>query len=67
MKDRAGNELKVGDRVLFLVAGRSNSRLEWGSVAGFTRKMVEIEFNTGYSMDTFRRHPASVVLPAKRD
>jgi hypothetical protein len=63
MKDRAGNELTVGDRVLYLVPGTSNSRLEWGTVAGFTKKMVEVEVETRWGLETVRRMPASVVLP----
>jgi hypothetical protein len=63
VKDRAGTELSIGDRVLFLVAGTSNSRLEWGTVAGFTPKMVEIEHQSYSGLDTVRRNPNSVVLP----
>lgn len=59
MRDRAGNELAVGDRVLYLEPGRSTSRLVWGVIIRFTPEMVVFEDKFGY----LRRHPASVVKP----
>lgn len=65
MKDRAGNELKVGDRVLYLVPGRSTSWLEWGMVESFTPKKVRIQPDKKRSWTTepVLREPSSVVKP----
>ena len=64
MKDRAGNELTVGDKVLYLVAGTSNSRLEWGVVDSFTPKKVRINPDRKSVLhDTVLREPGSVVKP----
>jgi len=72
MKDRAGNEMREGDRVLFLVPGRSNSRLEWGTVHSFTPKMVRvlpglIDNDARYKQDSVLREPRSVVIPRDKD
>lgn len=66
MKDRAGNNLVVGDAVLYLVPGRSNSWLSWGIVEGFTPKMVVIR-DTNKFTSVFRRDPNSVVKPYKEN
>lgn len=62
MKDRAGNELEPGDRVLYLEPGTSSSRLVWGTVDRFTPQMVVLQNRGGSQL---RRHPASVVKPFK--
>lgn len=64
MKDRAGNNLVIGDAVLYLQAGRSTSWLSWGIVEDFTPKMVVIRDNNKFN-DVFRRPPSSVVKPFK--
>jgi len=64
MKDRAGNELQVGDRVLTLEPGRSSSWLSWATVVGFTDKMVRVKFDKAI-LGTTVRNQASVVKPFK--
>lgn len=65
MKDRAGNELTIGDKVLYLVPGTSSSWLEWGEVDSFTPKKVRVSFINPYTRkrDTVLRDPRSVVIP----
>lgn len=63
MKDRAGNELTIGDKVLYLIPGTSSSWLGWGTVYGFTPKRVWI---TPWDKDVdhnILREPRSVVIP----
>jgi hypothetical protein len=61
MKDRAGNELKPGDRVLYLQSGTSTSWLVWGVVDSFTNKKIRVR-NEGDS-SLVLREPRAVVLP----
>lgn len=73
MKDFAGNELEVGDRVICLTAGRSTSWMIWGEVIGFTPQKVRIEYVSQNYTSTDGRHvfvksvtlrdPSGVVLP----
>jgi hypothetical protein len=64
MKDRAGNELEVGDHVLYLNPGTSTSWLVWGTVDSFTPKMVRlVPDKKGFLQDTLLRDPRSVVKP----
>lgn len=66
MKDRAGTELVEGDRVLYLNPGTSTSFLVWGTVVGFTPKMVRIEPEKKRILEnTVVRLPSSVVKPFK--
>lgn len=67
MKDRAGNELNVDDRVLYLTPGTSTSWLRWGTVVGFTAKMVRVKDDSDNFTyrDPILRNPSSVVKPAK--
>jgi RNase P/RNase MRP subunit p29 len=46
MKDAFGRELKVGDKVAYIVqTGRSATRLEEGTVVGFTETRIKIDYN----------------------
>ena len=64
MNDRAGTQLDIGDHVLYLEPGTSTSRLVWGTVEGFTPKMVRlVPDKKGFLQDTVLRHPSSVVFP----
>lgn len=65
MKDRAGNELNIGDRVLYLEPGRSTSRLVWGTIDSFTPQMVVFGVQKSWGLEKVRRHPESVVKPFK--
>ncbi len=66
MKDRAGNELTIGDRVLYLKPGTSSSWLVWGTVEGFTPKKVRVKPDgTGVLNEPVLREPRSVVKPFK--
>lgn len=65
MQDRAGNELQIGDKVLFLVPGTSTSWLEWGEVVRFTPKMVEVKYTQHGREHVSLRSNASVVKPFK--
>lgn len=62
MKDRAGNELEAGDKVLYLVPGTSTSWLEWGEVDSFTPQKVRVKDKRGVLI---LREPRSVVKPFK--
>lgn len=63
MKDRAGNNLSVGDKVLYLQAGTSTSRLVWGTIDSFTPKMVVFAVQESWGTEKIRRLPSSVVKP----
>lgn len=64
MKDRAGNELNVGDRVLYLQNGTSTSWLVWGTIDSFTPKLVRIiPEKKRFLEDTTLKEPKSVVIP----
>lgn len=42
MKDRIGNELEVGDLVLYVVSGRSSGDLSSGFITGMTPKFANV-------------------------
>lgn len=63
LNDRAGNELAVGEKVLFLKPGTSTSWLIWGDVLGFTPKMIRILYRERGHAYTCLRNPESVVKP----
>lgn len=62
MRDRAGNELQIGDEVLYLEPGRSTSRLVWGVIVNFTPQMIVVKNRN----NECRRHPSSVIKPFRR-
>lgn len=65
MKDRSGNHIMLGDKVLYLTAGTSTSWLVWGTVTGFTPQMVVIQpRDNGRPV---RKHPRGVVRPILND
>lgn len=61
MKDRAGNDLYLGDHVLFLDVGKNTTTLSWGLVTHFTPKMVGLV--TGPNSKKITRYPESIVKP----
>lgn len=65
MKDFAGNELKVGDKVVYLESGRNTTHLEWGTIDRFTPQMVVFEVERSYGTRTRRCPPDRIVKPFK--
>lgn len=72
MKDFAGNELEIGQKVICLKAGSSTSWMVWGEVIGFTPQKVRINARrtVTYSDNSVRvydnislREPKNVVIP----
>jgi hypothetical protein len=67
MKDFAGNELEVGQKVICLTAGRSTSWMIWGTVVGFTPQKVKLEIKPSWvssgQTELVRRDPKNVVIP----
>lgn len=57
MQDFAGNELKRGQRVVYLTTGASSSWMLWGRVMDFTPKKVRIR-SLG---DEFKRRPTTTL------
>ncbi len=65
MKDRAGNELAVGDRVLYLEPGRSSSYLVWGTIDRFTAQRVVFVVEKSWGSRDRTVPPDRVVKPFK--
>lgn len=65
MKDRAGNELNIGDRVLYLesTANKKTSFLVWGTIDKFTEHMVVFRVDTPWGIKDRRVTPDRVVKP----
>lgn len=62
MKDFAGNELEVGDKVLICLPYYKH--LVWGEVERFTDRMIICSYHRSSGRrDTVPRHPNQVVLP----
>lgn len=69
MKDFAGNELEIGDKVIVLTTGRRVvPHMIWAVVVGFTPQKVRVHIQrpNGFSEITVR-DPAYVVLPLTPD
>lgn len=64
MKDRAGNNLTVGDAIMYLQNGRFSSWLVWGIVEGFTTKTITIRDADKWGL-IVHRHPSAVIKPYK--
>lgn len=65
MKDFAGNELEMGDRVIVMTTGLN---FNWARITGLTPKMVRLKFiqDNGFEYDT-TRWPHHVILPLTPD
>jgi hypothetical protein len=65
MKDFAGNELEIGDKVLICVPGYKH--LVWAEVESFGPKMIicsyKVTWSTTGRRENVPRYPNQVVLP----
>lgn len=66
MKCFLGNELAVGDKVILLESGRSNSWFVWGEIVRFTPQQVVVSYKVNWSttfVDETRRYPQALIKP----
>jgi hypothetical protein len=63
MKDFAGNELEIGQKVVCLTTGRRIvPKMIFAKVIGFTAKKVQVEIKRSWGIEQTVREPNNVVV-----